>query len=114
MLSALEKRSVVEIGLPAHHDVIVDVDDPRHRHASAEIDRCRPLADQRRDVALLAHGDEPAGLDGRPACPGLPAVRRVDPAVAEDRVGECPVHTDQTSRLGKPGAISLSPCGAQG
>ena len=89
------ETQLVEIGLAAHHDVVVDVDDPRHRHPPAEIDGRGALAYERCDHGLAADGNEPASLDSGAGRPGLLPVRRVDPTVAEDRVGECPVHTCQ-------------------
>ena len=42
--SVRRKAQLEQIGLAAHHDVVVDVDDPRHRHPPAEIDDRRARA----------------------------------------------------------------------
>jgi hypothetical protein len=58
-----------------------------NEQAAVEGDDPRPRPDPRRDIALAADGEDPAGLDGDRFSPRTSRIDRVDVAAPEDEFG---------------------------
>ena len=67
--------------------VIVAVDEPGHDRHLLGVERLGPLADERLDVCVAPHRDEPAGLDRERLRLRRAGIDRVDLGVEDDEIG---------------------------
>ncbi len=63
------------------------VDETRHDRHLPGVVRLRPFGDQRADVRVASHGEEPAALDRERLRFGRAGIDRVDFGVEDDEIG---------------------------